>query len=83
METTPATDVEARLAATEAALEEALRERNRLWEQLQRQRADKRELGYLRAELRTLRASRLWQVAGFFERAKGLVLAVLERLRRR
>ena len=82
METTPASDVEERLAAAEAALEEALRERTRLWEQLKQRQADKRELEHLRAELRTLRASRLWRLARRFERAKELVLAGLERLRR-
>jgi hypothetical protein len=83
METTPASDVEERLAAAEAALEEALRERNRLWEELTQTQADRRELEDLRAELRVLRGSRVWQLAGLLQRAKGLALAVLERLRRR
>jgi len=63
MGTTPASDVEERLAAAEAALEEALRERNRLWEELKGQQADQAELEYLRAELRTFRASFLWRLA--------------------
>jgi hypothetical protein len=63
METTPASDADARLVAAEAAVEEALRERNQLWEQLKRQQADLRELEYLRAELMAVRSSRLWRLA--------------------
>jgi len=68
MEMTPASDVDERLAAAEAALEEALSERNRLWEQLKRQQADQAELDYLRAELRAVRTSRLWQLARLLRR---------------
>jgi len=83
METTPASDVEERLAAAEAALEEALNERNRLWEQLKQQQADQAELDYLRAELRAVRTSRLWQLARLYRRAQELVLAGSKVLRRR
>jgi hypothetical protein len=68
METTPAGDVEERLATAEAALEEALRDRNRLWEQLNRQQADWRELEYLRGELSAIRGSLLWRLAGVLRR---------------
>jgi hypothetical protein len=70
METTPASEVEERLAAAETALEEALRERNRLWEQLNRQLADQRELEHLRAELSAVHASPLWRLAGFYLRRR-------------
>lgn len=83
METTPASAAQDRLAAAEAALEEALVERNRLWEQLQREHADRRELEQLRAELRTVRASRLWRLAGLYERGTRFALVRLETLRRR
>ena len=83
METTPASHVDERLAAAEAALEEALAERNRLWEELQREHADRRELEQLRAELRTVRASRLWRLVRFYERGTRFALARLETLRRR
>lgn len=83
METTPASHVPDRQAAAEAALEEALLERKRLWEQLQRERADRRELEHLRAELRAVRASRLWRLASFCQRGTRFVLARLEILRRR
>jgi len=82
METTPASDVEQRLVVVEAALEEALVERNRLWEQLKQQQADRRELEYLRTELRAVRASRLWRLAGLYQRAKTFVSAGLKALRR-
>ena len=68
MKTTPASEVEERVATAEAALEEALRERNRLWEQLSRQRADQRELDHLRAELAAVRASPLWRLAALLRR---------------
>ena len=67
MGTTRASDVKERLAAAEAALEEALRERNRLWEQLNRQQADLREIEYLRAELGAVRTSPLWRLAGLLD----------------
>ncbi len=82
METTPASDVEERLAAAEAALEEALRERNRLWEELKRQQADQAELEYLRAELElsARRACGGWRAS---TASAGVVLAGSKGLRRR
>ena len=77
METTPGSDIEERPTAAQTALEEALRERNRLWDQLNREQANQRELEYLRAELRAVRSSRLWRLAGFVQRAKTFVLASL------
>lgn len=78
---TPATDAEERLAAAEAALAEALAERNRLWEQVNQQQADRRELESLRAELWAVRGSRAWRWAGRYQRVKELVAAGLRRLR--
>lgn len=66
---------------TEKALEEALAERNRLWAELNRERADKRELEYLRGELSAIRASAWWKVARIYERARALLRAGFERLR--
>jgi hypothetical protein len=82
MKTTAASEFEERLAVAEAAVEEALRERNRLWEQLNRQRADQRELEHLHAELRAVRASPLWRLAGLYQRARAFVLAGWGSLRR-
>lgn len=77
-----ATTVEARLAAAEQSLEEALSERNRLWAELNEQRADRRELEQLRSELYGIRASTMWKVAGRYQRLKRLLLIGLQRLRR-
>lgn len=65
----------------EAALEEALAERNRLWAELGRERADQRELEYLRRELKTIHASTWWKVIRVYKRVKALLRAGLERLR--
>jgi hypothetical protein len=82
METSsPSTDVEERSAVAEAALEAALAERNRLWDQVNQQVAERRELEHLRAELRAVRASRVWRLAGRYQRAKKLILTGLKRLR--
>ena len=68
-------------ADLEQALEEALVERNRLWAQLNEQRADQRELEYLRAELAMIRGSNMWKLAGRYQRLKQLARVGLERLR--
>jgi hypothetical protein len=65
----------------EKALEEALAERNRLWAQLNEQRADQRELEYLRRELKAIHGSTWWKLAGRYQRIKQLVRTGLERLR--
>lgn len=65
----------------EKALEEALAERNRLWAELNQERADRRELEYLRRELSTIRASAWWKVARVSERIKALLRTAFERLR--
>ena len=68
-------------ADLEGALKEALRERNRLWAELSEQRADQRELEYLRAELEAIQGSRLWRFASRYGRLKQLVRLGIERLR--
>ncbi len=65
----------------EQALAEALAERNRLWAQLHEQRADQRELEYLRRELKTIHGSTMWKIAGHYQRIKQLIRVGLERLR--
>jgi hypothetical protein len=47
---------------TERALEEALRERARLWEQLHEQRAAERELEHLRAKVAMMESSLSWRI---------------------
>ncbi len=68
-------------ADLEKALEEALRERNRLWAELNEQRADQRELEQLRTELDAIYGSTLWKLASRYGRIKQLVRIGLERLR--
>jgi hypothetical protein len=70
-----------RLAAAERALAEALAERNRLWAELNQERVDKRELEHLRHQLDIVRGSRVWQLAGRYQRVKQLVRTGLRRLR--
>jgi hypothetical protein len=47
---------------TERALEEAQRERARLWEQLHEQRAAEREVEHLRAEIARMESSLSWRI---------------------
>jgi hypothetical protein len=68
---------------TEKALEEALAERNRLWSELNRERADQRELEYLRRELKEIHDSPWWKAVAAFKRVKRLAGAVRKRLRDR
>jgi hypothetical protein len=78
---TPVADESARVAAAEKALQEALAERNRLWAELNEQRAEQRELEYLRGELAMIRGSRMWKLAGHYQRVKALARVGLKRLR--
>jgi len=65
----------------EKALEEALSERNRLWAELNQERADQRELEYLRRELKAIHGSTMWKLAGRYQRIKQFLRTGLERLR--
>lgn len=76
-----AAGAEERLAAAERALEEALAERNRLWAQLNEQRADERELEELRREVAVMRGSTFWKLAVRYQRIKRLLRLGLRRLR--
>ena len=78
---TPGATPEERLAAAEKALEEALAERNRLWAQLNEQRADQRELEHLRNEVSTIHSSRMWTIAGRYQRLRHVLRVGLRRLR--
>ena len=67
--------------AGDKALEEALAERNRLWAQVNEQRADQLELEYLRNELKNVHASTTWRVLGRYQRIKELARTGIKRLR--
>lgn len=66
----------------EKALEEALAERNRLWAELNQERADQRKLEYLRRELKAIHGSTWWKIAGGYQRIKLVFRIGLERLRK-
>lgn len=81
---------EQRAEQAEAALAQALEERNRLWEQLQTQRADEVELEALRARASSIEQSRWWRLGAplrIARRAAGdpqwLLLVIQGRLRSR
>ena len=57
----------------EAALREALEERNRLWEELQRQRALEADLAYWRARAEDIERSRWWRLGKPLRLAKRLL----------
>lgn len=55
-------DAEERARRAEAALEEALAERNRLWEELHTRVSQENELKYLRSAYYTLVHSKSWRI---------------------
>jgi hypothetical protein len=58
---------------TEQALAEALEERNRLWEELQRQRALEADLAYWRARAEDIERSSWWRLGKPLRLAKRLL----------
>jgi hypothetical protein len=54
--------VSSETTGTERALEEALRERARLWEQLHEQRAAEREVEELKAKIARMESSLSWRI---------------------
>jgi hypothetical protein len=54
----------------EAELDELLKERSRLWEELQRRRAVEADLDYWRARARDIESSRWWRAGAPFRLAK-------------
>jgi hypothetical protein len=69
----PELDSEERARRAEQALEEVLAERNRLWEELQRQRSLEQEAEYWRSYAAGIERSRWWRA--------GKPLRLLKRLR--
>jgi hypothetical protein len=57
----PAVDSEERARQAERALEEAIAERNRLWDLLQRQRSLEQEAEYWRSYAQGIERSRWWR----------------------
>jgi hypothetical protein len=57
----------------EAALQEALEDRNRLWEELQRRRSVEEELAYWRGRAEGIEQSRWWRAGGPFRLLKRML----------
>lgn len=72
MSTEPAVDVEA-LARAEAALKEALDERNRLWDELQQQKAVEADLAFWRSKAEGYEESRWWKLGKPLRIAKRVI----------
>jgi hypothetical protein len=58
----PALDSDERARRAEAALKEALEERNRLWDELQRKNAVEADLEYWRGRAADIERSRWWRL---------------------
>jgi len=70
------TDWEERALRAEAALHEALEERNRLWEELHRHKAQAREVDVLTDKVMRMEASLSWKLTKPVRTAKRLVLRI-------
>ena len=75
-------DLEQRALAAEAALEESLAERNRLWDELHRVKADAREEEHFRGLYEQLIHSASWRITAPLRTAKWLVRELPRRARR-
>jgi hypothetical protein len=75
-------DPEQRAQEAEAALQEALAERNRLWEELNRLKAGQREEDHYRFKYEQLVDSVSWKVTRPLRTAKWLALELPRRIRR-
>lgn len=76
-------DLQQRLLASEAALAEAREERARLWEELQRLRAERREVAYYESLAEQMRTSVSWQITTPLRSGKALAGKVQRRLEAR
>jgi hypothetical protein len=75
-------DLEDRLRQTEAALEEAIAERNRLWAELQRNNAALEDLDHVRAMVTSMQSSVSWRVTQPIRGVKTTVGPRLDLVRR-
>ena len=74
---TTSTDAEERARRAEAALEEALAERNRLWNELQRRTASEHEADYYRSIYAALEGSLSWRMTAPLRDAKRIARRAL------
>jgi hypothetical protein len=75
-------DLERRASQAEAALEEVIAERNRLWEELHRRAAQERELEHLRSAYHNLVTSHSWRLTAPLRNARWLLRQLPEMARR-
>jgi hypothetical protein len=78
-------DPDERARRAEAALEAVISERNRLWDELHRRKADEREAAYYRELYHQVVTSRSWRITVPLRRTKWFVQQIPElgrRLRR-
>jgi len=75
-------DAEARAERAEAALEGLVAERNRLWEELHRQRAGEKEAAYYRTLYEQVVFSRSWKITAPLRNTKWLFKQIPELARR-
>jgi hypothetical protein len=75
-------DLEQRALAAEAALEESLAERNRLWDELHRQKAEARESEHFRSLYEQLINSTSWKLTAPLRTAKWFARELPRRCRR-
>jgi hypothetical protein len=75
-------DLEKRALQAEAALEEVIAERNRLWDELHKRTAQERELEHLRSAYHTLVTSRSWRLTAPLRSARWFARQVPEMGRR-
>jgi hypothetical protein len=78
--------LEERLARAEQALEEALAERNRLWEELQLHKSQAEDLAYWRGRAKGIERSRWWRLGKplrLFKRARQDPAEAVDALARR
>jgi chorismate mutase len=80
---TTSRDLQQRLDAAEAALAEARAERARLWEEVARLRAERREVEYYEARATQMQTSVSWQVTAPLRAAKALWAQVQRKLEQR
>jgi hypothetical protein len=77
-----ATDWKQRAARAEAELEEALAERNRLWEELHARDAERRQAEHYRNEIARMEASLSWRITTPLRELKRLALKAAGQLGR-
>jgi hypothetical protein len=70
------TDWEQRALRAEAALERTLEERNRLWEELHRHKAQKREVEHLTVKVSRMEGSLSWKLTKPIRTLKRLALRI-------